>query len=119
LTWFTPILVLGVPIFDMALVVYSRWRRGRPISRPAQDHTYHRLHALGLDGTRSVLVMQLTGILLGLVAFVLLDATVLFANLAFGAVIILGLAIVVWFDQGGSGLRRNREGGPRTGREKE
>jgi len=74
---------------------------------------------LGLDGTRSVLVMQLTGILLGLVAFVLLDATVLFANLAFGAVIILGLAIVVWFDQGGSGLRRNREGGPRTGREKE
>lgn len=100
LTWFTPILVLGVPIFDMVLVVYSRWRRGRPISQAAHDHTYHRLQKLGLDSTRSVLVMQMGGILLGLVAFVLLDANVLLANITFAAVVILGLAAVLWLHKG-------------------
>src|SRR3972149_3753355 len=32
-TWFTPILVLGVPIFDMGLVVISRLRSRRPTCR--------------------------------------------------------------------------------------
>ncbi|HHH83298.1 MAG TPA: hypothetical protein ENL35_09950 [Chloroflexi bacterium] len=99
LTWFTPILVMGVPIFDMVLVVYSRWRRGRPVFAAGTDHTYHRLHALGLDSTRSVLAMQLAGIFLGLVAFVLLEAPVLGANLAFGTIVGLGLVLVFWLER--------------------
>jgi len=94
LTWFTPILVLGVPIFDMVLVVYSRWRRGRPVLLAAQDHTYHRLHDLGLDSTRAVLAMQLAAILLGLVAFILLDAPVPLANGTFAAIALGGAALV-------------------------
>ena len=102
LTWFTPILVMGVPIFDMVLVVYSRWRRGRPVFAAGTDHTYHRLHALGLDSTRSVLAMQLAGIFLGLVAFVLLEAPVLGANLAFGTIVGLGLVLVFWLERRGT-----------------
>jgi len=78
----------------MVLVVYARLRNGRPVFVGGQDHTYHRLHALGLDATRSVLAMQLCGILLGLVAFVLLDFPVLIANAVFAAVAVGGVVLI-------------------------
>ncbi|HLE03202.1 MAG TPA: MraY family glycosyltransferase [Anaerolineales bacterium] len=93
-TWFTPILVLGVPIFDMTLVVASRIRGRRPVYRANRDHTFHRLLAIGLDVTRSVLAMQLTAIMLGLVAFIALDANVLEANIMFGIIAMIGLALI-------------------------
>lgn len=100
-SWFTPILVLGVPIFDMTLVVVSRLRRNKPIYAPARDHTYHRLVHLGLHPTRSVLAMQLAGILLGLTAFIALDASVLVANLIFGAIVGLGVLGILLLERFG------------------
>lgn len=91
-SWFTPILVLGVPIFDMSLVVVSRLRRRQALYRAGRDHTYHHLVALGLDSTRSVVCMHLTAIALGLVAFTALRASVLVANLVFVGLVIVGLA---------------------------
>ncbi|MGH2626367.1 MAG: undecaprenyl/decaprenyl-phosphate alpha-N-acetylglucosaminyl 1-phosphate transferase, partial [Anaerolineales bacterium] len=102
LTWFTPILVLGVPIFDTVLVVVSRLRRGRPVYRGGQDHTYHRLVALGLDPTRSVLLMQLAALTLGLVAFIALDATIVLANVLFGAIVLAGCVAVAILETAGS-----------------
>ena len=94
-SWFTPILVLGVPIFDISLAVFSRLWRRQPVYRAGYDHTYHRLLDLGLDSTRAVLLMQLAAIMLGLVAFMALDATVLGANLIFGGVVLVGLAAML------------------------
>jgi UDP-GlcNAc:undecaprenyl-phosphate GlcNAc-1-phosphate transferase len=98
-TWFTPILVLGVPIFDMSLVVVSRLSRHRPVYRANRDHTFHRLIRLGLDDTRSVLAMQMTAIMLGLVAFIALDASVLEANVMFGVIAALGLTLIGLFEK--------------------
>jgi UDP-GlcNAc:undecaprenyl-phosphate GlcNAc-1-phosphate transferase len=95
-SWFTPILVLGVPIFDISLAVFSRLLRRRPVYKAGSDHTYHRLLNLGLDPIRAVLVMHLAAVVLGLVAFMALDASVLGANLVFGAVVLLGGALA-WF----------------------
>jgi UDP-GlcNAc:undecaprenyl-phosphate GlcNAc-1-phosphate transferase len=98
-SWFTPILVLGVPIFDTTLVVVSRLRRHRPIYRADQDHTYHRLVGLGLDSNRSVLAMHLAAVMLGLMAFMALGASVLFANLIFLVIVVvgsLGIAFLEW-----------------------
>jgi UDP-GlcNAc:undecaprenyl-phosphate GlcNAc-1-phosphate transferase len=83
--------VLGVPIFDSTLVVVSRLRRGRPLYRAQRDHTYHRLVRLGVHSARSVLAMQVAAVLLGLLAFVALDLTVLQANLLFGASVASGV----------------------------
>lgn len=98
-SWFTPILVLGVPIFDTTLVVTSRLRRRAPLFRANRDHSYHRLLALGLDPTRSVLSMHLTAIVLGLIAFIALDATVLVANVLFAVILVIGLAAIVVLDR--------------------
>jgi len=93
-SWFTPILVLGVPIFDTALVVISRLRHHRPVYQAHQDHTYHRLVAWGMHPSRAVLAMQLAAILLGLSAFIALNLTVLLANLLFGLIVLCGLITI-------------------------
>lgn len=46
-------LIVGLPLFDTALVILSRRRRGAPVFSGATDHTTHRLNAL-LRSPRSV-----------------------------------------------------------------
>jgi len=97
-SWFTTILVLGVPIFDMTLVVVSRLRRRKSIYRAGRDHTYHRLVNLGLESTRSVVAMHLVAVFLGLLAFIALGMNVLSANIMFGIILFAGVGIIVWLE---------------------
>jgi UDP-GlcNAc:undecaprenyl-phosphate GlcNAc-1-phosphate transferase len=46
--YMVPLLVLAVPIFDMALVVMTRVGAARSVFQAARDHTSHRLVAAGL-----------------------------------------------------------------------
>ncbi|MGD8603334.1 MAG: MraY family glycosyltransferase [Anaerolineales bacterium] len=93
-SWFTPVLVLGVPIFDTVLVSFSRLVKGKPVYIAGRDHSYHRLVKLGLDSTRAVLLMQLCGIGLGLLSFILLGTNALVANAVFAAVVLTGIITV-------------------------
>ena len=97
-SWFTPIMLLAVPIFDTVLIAFSRIRRKLPISSARLDHTYHRLQYLGLESNRAVLVMQIFAFSLSCLAFVLLDQPPLTANSVFAAVLILGGVILVFLD---------------------
>lgn len=90
-SWFVPIMLLGVPIFDATLVVISRLRRKQPLFRAARDHTYHRLLKLGLSSTRAVLVMQGTALILGCLAFVVLPQPPLIANVVFIFIVLLSM----------------------------
>lgn len=98
-SWFVPILILGVPIFDTVLVVFSRVRRGLPFYKSSLDHTYHRLVALGMEPNRSVVAMQLTALALGCLAFIALDLPPLWANTIFIALLVLGAAAVLALDR--------------------
>lgn len=49
-----PVLVLVVPIFDTTLVTLLRKAAGRPVSQGGNDHTSHRLVALGLSEKHAV-----------------------------------------------------------------
>jgi UDP-GlcNAc:undecaprenyl-phosphate GlcNAc-1-phosphate transferase len=49
-TWIVPVLVLAVPLFDLALVSVSRVRRGvNPFTTAGTDHLSHRLATAGLS----------------------------------------------------------------------
>jgi UDP-GlcNAc:undecaprenyl-phosphate GlcNAc-1-phosphate transferase len=100
-SWFVPIMVLGVPIFDMSLVVFSRLRHRAPIYRASQDHTYHRLCRLGLAPTRAVFAMHLMGIVLGFISFIALDMKILIANTIFFLVVLTGMGLILFFEFGG------------------
>ncbi len=90
-SWYVPILLIGVPIFDTTLVVFSRLRRRRRIYEAGLDHTYHRLVGLRLSSNRAVLAMHLAAILLGCLAFIALPLPPLISNLIFGAVLLAGM----------------------------
>ena len=67
--WVVPVFVLGVPIFDTALIIISRLRRGLlPFSSPGKDHTAHRLADLGLGQRKAVLSLYIVGWAFGLIA---------------------------------------------------
>lgn len=90
-SWYVPILLIGVPIFDTTLVVFSRLRRRRRIYEAGLDHTYHRLVGLRLSSNRAVLAMHLAAILLGCLAFIALPLRPLISNLIFGAILLAGM----------------------------
>lgn len=55
--WLAPIFVLGVPIFDINLVVWTRLWEGRSPAQAGKDHTSHRLMSLGLTQRQTLLIM--------------------------------------------------------------
>jgi UDP-GlcNAc:undecaprenyl-phosphate GlcNAc-1-phosphate transferase len=52
-----PILVLGVPILDTALVATMRLVEGRPLHQGGKDHSSHRLVRGGLSEQRTVILL--------------------------------------------------------------
>jgi UDP-GlcNAc:undecaprenyl-phosphate GlcNAc-1-phosphate transferase len=97
-SWYIPILLMGVPIFDTTLIVVSRLRRSKPIYRAGQDHTYHRLVKLGLDSNRAALTMQFVAGFLGCLAFITLSLPPLAANIVFFACLIGGFLGIIFLD---------------------
>ncbi|MGQ9927196.1 MAG: MraY family glycosyltransferase [Chloroflexaceae bacterium] len=67
----TALLVLGVPLIDMAWLILVRTLRGRGAARPGRDHLHHRLLALGLSQRQVVLIYY--GVSLSFGAIALLD----------------------------------------------
>ena len=97
-SWFVPILLLSVPIFDTSLVVISRLRHRKAVYQAGLDHTYHRLVKLGFPSSRAVLTMHLAAIMSGCLAFMALPLHPLWANIVFAAVLLIGLFILLWLE---------------------
>jgi UDP-GlcNAc:undecaprenyl-phosphate GlcNAc-1-phosphate transferase len=98
-----PLLVLAVPLFDMALVCWMRLQRGQWVSVGDTTHLSHRLVKLGLPQSWAVTLIYLITLTLGL------GATVLLWSGTTAAVIVLLqaagiLAIVTLLEQRGGKL---------------
>jgi UDP-GlcNAc:undecaprenyl-phosphate GlcNAc-1-phosphate transferase len=98
-SWFVPILLLGVPIFDTSLVVISRLRHKKAVYQGGLDHTYHRLVNLGLPSSRAVLTMHLFAIVSGCLAFMALPLPPLWANAIFVSALLVGLCLLIWLEK--------------------
>jgi UDP-GlcNAc:undecaprenyl-phosphate GlcNAc-1-phosphate transferase len=66
----TALLVLGIPIVDVAWLIFSRWRRGTSPARAGRDHLHHRLLDLGLSQRQIVVTYYLFCLLFGGLALV-------------------------------------------------
>jgi UDP-GlcNAc:undecaprenyl-phosphate GlcNAc-1-phosphate transferase len=75
ITAMVPIVVLGVPIFDTALVVFTRLRERRSPMQGGKDHTSHRLVSLGFNQRAAVLALYLVCAALGFTAIQLSTAS--------------------------------------------
>jgi UDP-GlcNAc:undecaprenyl-phosphate GlcNAc-1-phosphate transferase len=98
-SWFVPILLLGVPIFDTTFVVVTRLRKGRPIYQAGQDHVYHRLTQLGMSQAQAVTTMHVTALLISCLAFIALPLPPLQANLLFIVALLCGLVSILFLQK--------------------
>ncbi len=95
-SFFIPILVLSVPIFDMVFTTCARIASGRVrsfrewIEYAGKDHLHHRLEALGLTRGQVVLTIAFLNVAVGLGAVVLIDAGTL------GGIVLLVQAACVY-----------------------
>ena len=98
-TWMIPVLVLGLPIFDTALVFISRLRRGvNPLTTPGKDHLSHRLVARGFTHREAVLTLYLAGGFLGGTALFIVNAGRLESYLVGGVAALIGLYFLWRFE---------------------
>jgi UDP-GlcNAc:undecaprenyl-phosphate/decaprenyl-phosphate GlcNAc-1-phosphate transferase len=98
-SWFVPILLVGVPVFDASLVVVSRLRRRHPVYLGNRDHTYHRLVALGLASNRAIVAMHLAALLLGFLAFIALPLPPVQGNLIVFFCFLTGIGLIIYLDR--------------------
>jgi UDP-GlcNAc:undecaprenyl-phosphate GlcNAc-1-phosphate transferase len=85
-----PLLVLAYPIFDTTLVVWLRILRGRSPVVGGRDHSSHRLVALGLGPTETVLLIYLFALSHALSAVLVSSVTLRLSLLALaGSVTVL------------------------------
>jgi len=70
---FTPLLILGIPIFDTFFVSFQRKLHGLPITQGGKDHSSHRLVMLGWSERKTVLFLYFIALILGITAIVGLD----------------------------------------------
>ena len=98
-TWMVPVFVLGLPIFDMSLVVFSRLRRGVSPNTAGKDHTSHRLVDLGFSQREAVLILYLACGALGMVAVFITQASVVEGYMIGGAVTAVALYLILWLDK--------------------
>jgi UDP-GlcNAc:undecaprenyl-phosphate GlcNAc-1-phosphate transferase len=91
-TWMVPVLILGLPLFDTALVILSRSRRGlNPLTSPGKDHVSHRLVAMGYTRREAVLICYLICAGLGVIALFITQASIIEGYVVGGVVALAGL----------------------------
>jgi UDP-GlcNAc:undecaprenyl-phosphate GlcNAc-1-phosphate transferase len=103
-----PILILGIPIFDMLLAISRRLMRGQSILTADREHIHHRLLDLGLTHRQTVLSIYGVNLLLGGSAVLLT-----FLKTGQGLIVLFLLCVVVLFLANRAGLLpRQRLPGP-------
>jgi UDP-GlcNAc:undecaprenyl-phosphate GlcNAc-1-phosphate transferase len=95
-TWMVPPIVLLLPLFDTALVIVSRLRRGvNPFTTPGKDHLSHRLVAFGFTRREAVLICWLIASSAGMLAVFLTQAPLLGAY-TLAALLIVSAVYAIW-----------------------
>ena len=94
-TWMVPVLVLGLPIFDMTLVIFSRIRRGISPNTAGKDHISHRLLLMNYSQREAVLMLYLVGGILGMIAIFVTQATIM-ESLTIGGLVAVSGLYAIW-----------------------
>src|SRR3989440_6668226 len=112
------LMVLGVPIIDVAVVIINRIRRGQSPLHYDKTHLHHRLMATGLSVRQICYVMYGLALIFGLLAVTLSGIqhyAHFFKFIGLGLVVLTMVGLIIWMDyrQRQRGVRINL-GGPET-----
>ncbi len=90
-----PLMILGVPIFDMLFVMYIRFRRGIPIMQGSPDHFALRLRQWRLSVEQTVLFSYAAALFGGAAALFVIRLST--EGVIFTTVMLMGLACLLAF----------------------
>lgn len=100
----TALLVLGIPIVDVAWLIIERWRQHGNPTRSGRDHLHYRLLDLGLSQRQIVLLYYSFCATFGLLALVIADR--FFKFIALAVMSGLTLALLRWLSRAGDVKRK-------------
>ena len=86
-----PLIILGVPCFELGVTMAARLRRGIPVWRGSPDHVAKRLQRIGLSKRATMATMSLASLALGAVAIAIMRSDIRVAAAATGALAVLAL----------------------------
>jgi UDP-GlcNAc:undecaprenyl-phosphate GlcNAc-1-phosphate transferase len=86
----SPVLILGVPLFDLALVSFIRWKSGIPVSKGSPDHFALRLRRCKLSVRETAVTTYVIGVLLSFVALLMSQITLEWAIATMAGTMSLG-----------------------------
>jgi len=92
----SPVVILGVPIFDMLFVMFIRWRRGIPVMRGSPDHFALRLRKWRLTTRQTVWTSYASTALLGLVGIAMMLVEARTALTILGGTLAAALALAFY-----------------------
>ena len=87
---FTPVLILGVPVYDTFYVMGMRWFTGKPVLKGSNDHIALRISATGLGRKNTVIFLYLISMILGMISL-----TIVSVKLELALVIYILVAITI------------------------
>jgi UDP-GlcNAc:undecaprenyl-phosphate GlcNAc-1-phosphate transferase len=93
-SFFTAILICGVPVFDTALTYLRRYLNNKPIFPGDRSHFYDQLIDRGFPVKKTVLISYSIGILFGIIALIMrgtsdLSAFIIFISILFALFVIV------------------------------
>jgi UDP-GlcNAc:undecaprenyl-phosphate/decaprenyl-phosphate GlcNAc-1-phosphate transferase len=97
----TVLLVMGLPILDVAWLIFYRWRRGGKVSSGGRDHLHYRLLDMGFTQRQIVLGYYAFCLIFGATALGLENR--LYKAAALVVLAGLALAVLVWAGRGAAG----------------
>ncbi len=92
---FSPLLILGIPLYDTILVSYFRWRKGEPIFKGSKDHYALRLSKKGFSRWQIDIISYIISFILAVAAFLI---TVLSTGYAFFILIFIAVFVLIGSD---------------------
>lgn len=97
----TVLLVMGLPILDVAWLIFYRWRRGGKVSAGGRDHLHYRLLDMGFTQRQIVLGYYAFCLVFGAAALGLENR--LYKVVALLVLAGLALAVLAWAGRGAAG----------------
>ena len=100
-----PMIVLAVPLVDVALAIIRRLRKGRAVFAPDKEHIHHQLREIGHTHRQAVLIMYVWSVLLAGSA---LAVAFINGRLLVGSILVVALSLFL-ATLAPARLRRRRE----------
>ena len=86
----SPVFILGIPLFDLLLVMFIRWRKGIPMTKGSPDHFALRLRRCNLSVRETAITTYVIAILLGVAALLMSNIRLEWAIVTMGSTMSLG-----------------------------